>query len=500
METIVSLRQWQLHMPSTDVDTRLTRWLRKSFREIQSLLPVYFDRVQAFATPLYGFDTAALRQRQGNVAEADENRTDWDVTISDFLRRQEKLGGPPTAVAVVLDAAAASNLHLERGFRFAPAETDSKKTEDARVLWPAVYLRSTLHLASSSLLSSGPSMNVRSSPLNSGVFRSTQTSRIPSWTSAHSGPMGGDSPSARGGRKHSMLLTSSPGLSQRKSAAAVAHHHQSVLEYAPDVGPATSWPHSDWDALVASLDKNESVGKAASVKLSSRGTPCGSVADAVTDSYRYSSDEEETDGNVNEGAALMMNVTLPAPMMAPPPTDAFRKKDGHQSTFHEIALGDWLTLVVMVKDKEEESRWHRRRHRLDDEDIRVFLTNLLAKKLCAANIFSVENLSPLLKKETRESNLNIPCDGASTWASEKQLQDFLGEVKHAFGWRRPASNFLPNDIRSFSFYANMTTPSSPANLRRQSMIRGKRAGRDTTPFAESAAALFLGPDLASAVK
>jgi len=177
MEAVVNLRQWQLHLPSQKIDTNVARWMNKSFQEIRSLLPIYFDRTKTFATPLYGFDVALLDKRGSDTTT---KKTEWNAAVTDFLARQDKLSGPPTAVAVLLDGEGTSNLHVERGFCLSQPVAASLKSglsdaepkreasdeNNARVLWPAVYLRSTLHLTpttSRSTVSSHGSGLIRSS-------------------------------------------------------------------------------------------------------------------------------------------------------------------------------------------------------------------------------------------------------------------------------------------------------------------------------------------------
>lgn len=497
MESIVSFRQWQLHLPSNTLETKLTLWMHVSFQEIQSLLPIYFDRVHAFATPFYGFDTDALWQRQESTTSSSaphnyhhpHNRTDSNVTITDFLRRQEKLGGPPTAVAVVLDAVATSNLHVERGFRLASAEAEFKNEEDARVLWPAVYLRSTLHLASS--LSS--SANTRHSPHSSGVFRSSHNSLLSGWSHGANNTLAtnimtaGNSPSGKADRKQS-ILSSSPASSQRNIS--VYQHHQSMLEYAPDTGQAMSWPHNDWESLVASLDKNADAQKA----LSS-----DTQHNRFEDKSAFDEDEAGAVATVvDEGTSLFPELPVP---VTKPTIDGFRKKHGRYSTFHTVALSEWLNLVVMVKDEEEESRWHRRRNRLDDEEVHSFVSDVLAKKLCVSSIFSAESVISLRKKVKHEPSLSLPYNFAVTWANEKQVQDFLGDVKEFFGLR-PVSPLAKDSTRSYNFYSTgNTSPRTPASRRsvilRSGLKYRLRQSLKTVPFDDSAAILFLGPDLAS---
>ena len=93
----MSLRRFQTNV-QIPARTRLEKWFDESCRLLISLLPIYFDRVAAFAKPLYGFEPALPASSSSPFAK------NWEAKVTEFLRKQDKGGGPPTAVAVVLDA------------------------------------------------------------------------------------------------------------------------------------------------------------------------------------------------------------------------------------------------------------------------------------------------------------------------------------------------------------------------------------------------------------
>lgn len=130
----MNLRRCQRRLP-VPVQTRLEKWFDETCRILVSLLPIYFDRVAAFAKHHYGFEAVVTTNNPAGISFRD-----WDTKVTEFLRKQEK--GPPTAVAVVLDALGANNLFLERGYQMHKTE---RKDEDVanlseRTLWPAVYM------------------------------------------------------------------------------------------------------------------------------------------------------------------------------------------------------------------------------------------------------------------------------------------------------------------------------------------------------------------------
>jgi len=482
-----------------------------------SLLPVYFDRVQAFSRPFYGFDTAALWKRGDTTNRSSSSkrnlhpkkaRTDWSASVTDFLRRQEKLGGPPTAVALVLDALGASNLHAERGFRLAAANappTPTSTTAPAVVMpaappaddlisnsssggesspeaklnsshgdnalgvqWPAVYLRSTLHLATSSATNSN---SVRASPRSSGLLRGSQGSLLAGWSSTSN-------------------VSSSPKVPPGKSGGSVhhhQHHHPSIFEYAPDTGTASSWPHSDWGSLARILDKRNH--RLAAVDTATSGTAKRREDTVVT--YRYDEEEKEREGRESVNETVDEFASFFSIHSSETSTTKIPVKEKRQSTFYIVSISDWLSMVVMVK--EEESRWHLRRNRLEDDEIREFLHHF-AKNLCISRIVSNESLRALAsEKDKRNPMISLPYDDNLTWDDEKRVQDFLAELKEVYGLR-PISPYMPDS--SYNFYrASPRTPINPraSAFRRRRLLRQKGA---LTSMPESAAALFLGPELA----
>lgn len=213
-ESIIALRKWQLHLPNDNVDSRYAKWMRKSFHDVLSIIPIYMDRIKVFASPLYGFDTLSLwnrnsiSQQQGGNTTTSINRNRYmgleiNEAVNDFLRRQEKIGGPPTAVALVFKGEGDSssfvrNNQVERGYYFMTDTEQQEKTQEfasttsdhlvnindadcsenehhhqtenrnALNTWPALYLRSTMHtlpgrLNKSPILTSSSSSHLRGS-------------------------------------------------------------------------------------------------------------------------------------------------------------------------------------------------------------------------------------------------------------------------------------------------------------------------------------------------
>ena len=217
-----------------------------------------------------------------------------------------------------------------------------------------------------------------------------------------------------------------------------------------------------------------------------------------------------------EEVASFLNASVPLENATPTkPMLNTSVKDKRQSTFHVVSVGEWLDLVVMVK--EEESRWHLRRNRLEEEEIRDFLEDL-AKNLCISDIFSTRSLRELARepnkndkaREQRLGMLHLPRDDSNndknkafTWSDEKRVQAFLATLKEIFGLK-PVSPYMHDSAHSYSFYSlgrYSMSPRTPANPRSMAAARRRRlrqrGGGWVNALPESAAVLFLGQELAS---
>lgn len=470
---MIGLRKWQRFLPKTK-DTRLSIWFHSSFQDVVCLLPVYMDRVRAFSGPLHGFDTTPMFQDV-------KLRYDWDGAVATFLKRQEKAGGPPTAVSIVLDAQSTSNLHVERGFWLAANTPEEKSPEEygARVLWPAVYLRSTIHLAAAAASSGFGNGLLRASVLTS------KTSLLPSWSSAEM---------SKSGSRNSEL-----------GQAALTRNHWNVMEYGPDEGKAVhSWPHSEWDALMALLDNKSSqqvdsdTSDLTTSRFDTRDVSQSRLAEepvAVTYTDNMDEDDDAKTSSdsilaLDEHAGSLFSTSFETPSSQTPPQGFNREKQHlsqQTSTFHVVSLSAFLSMVVIVKG-EEESRWHRRRSRLGDEEIRSFLDDM-ASKLRVAKQFAPSRLPTVKTGDARAPRLKPLTEDMIGWTDE-DVKSLLKQLKGTFGLR--PVNPLQESLRVSSILSRSTISpgSTPGRSRR------RRNWRSKPEMPESAAALFLGADLA----
>ena len=399
-------------------------------RWVVDLLPIYMDKVRAFGGPLYGFGVEELF--------AGTPQSVVEGSIQEFLKRCTGT----VAVAVVLDAEQTSNLYLERGVQLEEPEMPDEVLPN-HVAWPAVYLRSTMHQAATPVRSHS---RANSSSSSSSLLR-------------------------RDGSQGSLSRKSSTGLSGRSLDV-------HVMEYRPQSGKATTFPHTEWDSLVEILPRNHHLTQSPSdPALSSHVSPGTAmrpryVVEEVS-AVTYRGGEQDDDGKDGAMESIQERSSLFNILDSSPATET----SGPSSTFHVIPLSRYLTLAVIVKHEQEGSLWQRRRSKMPDEDIRAFLEET-AGKLRVANYFT-DRVVP----RTKTMPLKLP---SSPMASESDLKDYVDHVKEAFGLKQV--NTLQETMRSFA-----KSPFLPQ--RTPGRNRRRRAPPRAVPMEESAQTFFLGAEL-----
>lgn len=372
MDAILSLRRWKLVLPeSKNPSPRLTLWFHATLDHYTSLLPIYFDRVQTTSAPLYGFDSSLLLQGKHVTV-------DWNGPILDVLRRQEKIG-VPMAVALVLDAVQSGTFHVQRGVQFSATAPDGGEgrllrdgipLDDARIRWPAVYLRSTLHLNAAP---ARPSMSqTGAAPLNG-----SQSNLLHNW--------------AVGGSSSSPVSSST---TPEATKVPLAFTKATVLEYPPDAG-AAAWPHSEWPRLSMMLlnpQRRPLQQFAITVDRTSSLSRSGSLASAVT----YRDPPQATASptkpwpardslmSLEEAASLfgsrgsLDNLSSKSSFADRRDGKAQGPQHPSSNSYHLVQVSACLHLVAIVGGDEADHRWHRRRTSLSDPEIRTFLMELAA--------------------------------------------------------------------------------------------------------------------------
>jgi hypothetical protein len=457
LSTLVNLRHCQRSLP-LPARTPLQKWWHESYQALIALLPIYLDRTAAFTKPLYGFDAGTT------------SLNGWEIQVTDFLRKQERAGGPATAVAVVLDALGAGNLHMERGYQVQRKKVEDKgdsKDLPERTLWPAVYMRSTLHLdAAAAPIARSTGRTSGSGILRRGVGSSSKYSMsdFPSDNSA------------------SRLFTSSARNVESDVHAAMPKSR--VMEYGPDTGAATTWPHNEWSSLVSLLelspDVDDGVGKDVpadqkeSIRMAEEPVAVTYRQDAVADEKQEVEANKWMPRESLEKAVRLFGVYASSDINAVD-RQTVREHTKRQSTYHIVSLGTYVSLVVMVKS-EEESHFLRRRSPLTDEEIRAFLDRL-ALALRVSALFSPDRLP-------KPSNARIDLVHEE-WDRDK-LDELVHNIKSTFGLR-PMNYPLGETHRRISFLGR----NSPKKASRRRVP--VQAADDT----QSAATLFLGSELAN---
>jgi len=441
-DTILSARKLKQNIvPSSN--TVLQLWFSHMLERFISIMPVYFDRINAFASPLYGFDTMHL------WADSRVHSDHYDSLVLDFLRKHESKGGPSMAVCIVIDAVSTGNLNFGRGFVARTHFESSKQVpltlaERERKEWQAVYMRSTVHYNTSI------SPMVRSPSHGSGSISTImRRSKGSSFRKGSRQSIGEDD--------FTRSLANIMRPASQDSVVPAHHSQMNVMEYPPSTGPV-SWPYTEWSLLVELVKED--------LAPASQDDGFSSVQ-AVT--YRQPEPSKDATKNVPEPLSLGLPPSIPAP----PP------KPATDSSFHLVRLSDYITIVAIVKC-EDDGKWHLRRSRgHTDEEIRVFL-NEMALKLKVSILFDRDSIKTV-KKSSRhaESQKSPEHDIVRVWQQwdEANTQGFLRELKKSFQLR-PQSPYMEN-------LCNRGMNTTPGGRRK------KRA----LSYGESALAFFVGPEL-----
>jgi hypothetical protein len=519
IDTIVNLRYWQKHLPhknDNDVSTIYIQWMYRAYQHIRSLLPIYFDRTLTHANHYYGFNPSLLLHQQtstntslnknsssNSIINDTIDHTDYDSCVVEFLLRHErKFGGPSIAIGVVLDTMHTSNLNIEYGFCLDKDAETLSKSGNIQTLWPAIYLRSTIH----TLVPPPPTTSNSSGSLF----------HTPTWSSGNSHGLSitGGSPFSVLNRKQQPTITSPtatptshlkmmslsssslpplPFMSDVTSTAATTViHNSNALEYGIVTGTVALWPHNDWETIINVLE--------------SENPPSNFVGTGKNTNQMNVEIDDEGDYHVQE---LIHNNEL----------DLFLTVDSELSTAYIVPLGRYLHLTIMIRKVNDvddhlpqQQQQRRNKNQVDYiDDIRTFMIDVLAPKLQIATIFSSTFLSQFMvptknesstkvnKTRTSSSKLitqqlflptsRIGTSTSSLWDNEQQVQEFLYTIKLHYGLQ-------PKPIPSTSTNNRMSLWTSPrSHPRRLQAIKSQEKKLEINTA--SVALYFLGPDLVS---
>ncbi|GAX11547.1 hypothetical protein FisN_22Lh237 [Fistulifera solaris] len=555
LESIVLMRQWQHAMSKFDKskETRQTLWLESCFKRILATLPVFLDRTRVHASSTYGLVNTKF--------PISNSYDDLEVEILEFLRCQEKLSGPPAAVAVVLDAEGTSNFHPEQGFCLSSNMVHSSKDQDC---WPPVFIRSTIHSASS-----------KSSSLQNVL------------PGAHSNGTSVPSPHARlSGRKT---------FEGQKIATTAMEYLQEITE------SPLPWPHSEWETLTELLeqafhDENDDLHRAQHAasamsrkesyidgtlkedyehrnlrndeappivfaqreegreQISAHEPNVSFVKNPLSElvypnpvTYRDTTihDATENDLVAHEHPPTFIHLgqggscTGPGPsnhcsrcdpvlrFVTVSPLEDFVSSDKALSTtsFHLVSISKWTTLVFMMKKDDDDSNRRLKRQQLSDLEIHQFLSDMADRlRVCLLLRKCLpESLLPI-DKQTKEPILSLqrwarsippnmsPPDFESAnnpkqqlydpWMSDGRVSQFLDQVKGALGIRSATfPRFQPMNRTSSWWWgpSSYNKSKSPRTNQRRPKKSKSSSRQDADFLVEGAAALFLGPALSRIV-
>ena len=482
-ETILSAQKTKSLLERSS-QTSLQLWFHDTLQNLISIFPIVFDRIEAFAKPLYGFNESQMENRllENPLPDRLGPAQDLEQQIVEFLRKQEKAGGPAIAVSVVLDAVNTCNLRVERGFTLqeqtSTMSSSPLKESEAKCLeWPAVYMRTTTHHGLTSSQSSG------------GILGGMRRSKGSSQSVARQSTEGDATLKPTRSTSASILRSWSADTSSPRVTGKYKPEEKqlNILEYTPDSG-SSAWPLSAWGSLVALLTGTAEeapptlIPELPSMDLASFGSIEENLKSLSMPKWPGS-------------APLTMS---PGSHPSSPSTPALRRKMSmvcENTSFHISHLSDFMWLVIMVKG-EEESRWHIRRSRTVVEDeVREFFKKT-APVLRIGYWFAVYHVHKVrvqkiktLKSQRRRLFTEIQKE--RSW-NDANVQELFEALKEAFGLRSPRAPLVeaPRSTYIGGFRA--------LGSRSPSFWRGPRTARSQdVSFDASAAFFFLGPVLAN---
>lgn len=441
----------------------LELWLRETLKGIIGTFPIIFDKVSAFAKPLYGFDEdMEVSNAAGDESSVTTFRTHFmadafEAEVVDALHKYERIGA--VSVAVVVDAVRTSNPRVESGFCPVDASASSRGggggggggTDIAigsdleaatRQEFPAVYMRTLSAPIISSLPGSprnvaspaqSPSTDISGGLLLVGRGMRRDTSRKDRLKRAGSlqyDDASTSSPQLLAGARKSWSTNNedaavgSPAPGRKKKA-------MNTLQYGSEDG---NWPHSEWTSLAAVL------------------------ADC-------------SDASVS------------------------RLSHTHQTLYCVESLSDSMWLVAMMKNSEHAtSGWHWQSARPTTEtvedDLRDLVSNL-AQMVRISDRFHAPSAQLF-----RDNFLDRSSDEIGTGLSEelKERGFEKGEIGEEGIFR-----LIKNQLKVLAQVnsPNATPGSSSLPTRSRLLRRGRRGStrNRNTAHGESAAAFFLGRDL-----
>eukprot|EP00978_Attheya_sp_CCMP212_P010096 scaffold24247_cov54-Attheya_sp.AAC.6 len=508
-------------------------------------MPIVFDRIDAFSSPLHGF-TKHLMELEGSSSRLDretcktsskearkadkklakkvEQRRigmteDHEASIRDFMRKHESKGGSRVAVCVVLDAAGAQEYNFERGYStrqstMIESKEDQSENEDH---WPAIFIRSSQQSGGSSHMSDailGGSSSGMVSILHNARKRSMLGSRDRISTSESHGSAQRKASSHAKSSSFSFVRPSSHKRGSADSSTNDSVHslpdtRLNALEYSPSSGKA-NWPHTEWSTLVRivtdhsleELKEHEGEFRRAitsSDKMLEANKHLSQHSDEATSLLDTVNFVKQMGNSLSDG---MSDTTMESGIESPMTSQA---QAIVPSVFHMVQISKFIHMVVIVEGGVD--KWHNRRRSkgLPDEEIRSFL-NIMASKLCVNHLFGYREVvnaratarqTDLTGADRDMSMKHLSNNGTVGW-QDASFQEFrLDNLRDVLGLRTssPLIHPLPN-----SYGEHGSGQESRRNLRKaRSINRGPNTMSQSTNIVssdeKSALAFFMGEEL-----
>jgi hypothetical protein len=489
----------------------LELWLRDTLKAVIGTFPIVFDKVSAFAKPLYGFDEdmdvpAASASASGGGGEdssplvsaaassasfafrSNATADAFEMEVVEALHKLEKNGA--VSVAVVVDAMMTGNARVESGF--CPTTTTTTTTSNmetatttasshlgdpiggeaaTRQQFPAVYMRTLSSAAAVAAPSSPGSPRTVSSPLQSPpvLSASKDTTTISSSSSSAGGLLlvgrgmrrdtsRKDRLKRAGSLPYDDASTSSPRLlagkswSEDPSSGSNGNTAQAKKNKAMNTlqygSESGNWPHSEWTAL----------------------------AGVLTD--------DNNDSSSIEGSSRLFRV--------------------HQTVYCVEKLSDSVWLVAMIKSLEHPASgsWHwqsrpTRRPTMEtlEDDLHDLVSNL-ASMVRISDRFHAASVQ-LFRENVLERSSSDDDEIGAGLAEELKDRGFMigAGVIGEEGVFRLIKNQLKVLAEMNNSSGDATSGYSSQLPTRSRLLRRGRRGDRKAGETESAAAFFLGRDL-----
>ena len=524
-------------------------WLRHILSGILSLMNIYYDRIDAYGSSMYGFQKHIMVEDKGqdaikrpptasagrppspqgsprshDMASHLSRKTEWygpvmdlDTEVIELLYCHEERNGAPLAVALVCNSKDCRKPTFERGFTADGSSAVHAPSSASRLVsdassgeenWPAIFLRTTIRSgdpdyelrysgapgSAAATLRRGPrraaskgmSMSGLSQLLSSGGEMASQ------------GLSGIKRPSYAGNTSRGSLISiaseQSLGLesdvgslspSPVVKAAEYGYGHLNTIE-------TPSWPHTEMAALVSMVQGDE--GEAHGTSSPKHANVYG-VSD--TTSSPFDTPRRPT----------LLNPFFPPPLIeesdeytsgsasspvrsviasSPPSSSSPLNMPHHTaSSYHFVQVSQAMWLSIMIKGEDDDRRLLRKSRGLADDEIRSWISQFAAK-LRPSRLYCQKSVKAVIDAREESIELALPVPAID---SSKEIRWKEAETNEFLVSLRETVGLKPS--------SPLTAPLKSPYIRKGSKRFG--SSRRLAPKQQqddvSAVAFFVGADL-----